>query len=58
MYFKEFRERIKLTQKEIADKLELAQVTIARYETGKINPTSITVFKYINQLNANPISYF
>ena len=54
MYLKEFRERLNLTQNELSLKLDIAQTTIARYENGKINPTSTIVFKYINQLNANP----
>ena len=54
MYLKEFRERLNLTQNELSLKLDIAQTTIARYENGKINPTSTIVFKYINELNANP----
>lgn len=54
MYFKEFRKKIGLTQNELSLKLDIAQTTIARYENSKINPTSTIVFKYINELNANP----
>lgn len=54
MYLKEFRERLNLTQNELSLKLDIAQTTIARYENAKINPTSTIVFKYINELNANP----
>ena len=54
MFLKEFRERLNLTQNELSLKLDIAQTTIARYENGKINPTSTIVFKYINELNANP----
>ena len=54
MYLKEFRERLNLTQNELSLKLDIAQTTIARYENSKINPTSTIVFKYINELNANP----
>lgn len=58
MYLKEFREIIGLSQKDLAEKLELSQVTIARYETNKMNPTSKVIQKYINKLNANPIYLF
>ena len=54
MYLKEFREGIKLTQKEIADKLDIAQAAVARYEMNNVNPTSNIIFKYVNELNANP----
>ena len=54
MYLKEFRERLNLTQNEISLKLDIAQTTIARYENNKIKPTSTIIFKYINELNANP----
>lgn len=58
MYLKEFRERIGLSQKDLAEKLELTQVTIARYETNKMSPTCKIIQKYINKLNANPTYLF
>ncbi|MGA1932599.1 helix-turn-helix domain-containing protein [Arcobacter sp. YIC-464] len=54
MFLKEFRERINLTQKELSEKIDVAQTTIARYEKKQINPTSIILEKYINILDANP----
>lgn len=54
MYLKEFREKIGLTQKELSEKIDVAQTTIARYEKQQINPTSVIIYKYINILNANP----
>ena len=54
MYLKAFREYIGLSQKEFSEKLELTQVTIARYETNKMNPTSVVIQKYINVFAANP----
>ena len=35
-----FRKFLELSQKEFADRLNVHQVTIARYETNKIKPTS------------------
>lgn len=54
MYLKEFRERIGLSQKEFAKELGLTQVTIARYETNKMNPTTKVIQKYIERFKANP----
>lgn len=54
MYLKEFREKLNLTQNELSSILDIAQTTIARYENDKVKPTSTVIFKYINQLNANP----
>ena len=54
MFLREFREGLHLTQNELSLKLDIAQTTIARYESNKIKPTSTIIFKYINELNANP----
>lgn len=54
MYLKEFREKTGLSQKDFAEKLELTQVTIARYETEKMNPTTTVIQKYIDVFQANP----
>lgn len=54
MYLKEFREKTGLSQKDFAEKLELTQVTIARYETNKMNPTTTVIQKYIDNFEANP----
>ena len=58
IYLKEFREQTGLSQKEFAEKLELTQVTIARYETDKMNPTSAVIQKYIDVFAANPSYLF
>ncbi|QOP45550.1 helix-turn-helix domain-containing protein [Sulfurimonas paralvinellae] len=58
MYLKEFRERLNLTQKELAEKLDVAQTTIARYETNKVKPTTDTIMKYIEKVDANPLFLF
>lgn len=58
MFLKEFREKIGLSQKEFAMKLGITQVTIARYETNKMHPTSTVLQKYINVFEANPIYLF
>jgi len=54
MYLKNFREHTGFSQKEFADQLGLTQVTIARYETNKMNPTSTVIQKYIDVFSANP----
>lgn len=58
MFLKEFRERLQLTQKEIAEKLDVAQTTIARYETNKVKPTTDMIMKYIEKVDANPLFLF
>ncbi len=54
MYLKEFREKLKLTQNELSDILNITQTTITRYENEKVKPTSTVILKYINELDANP----
>ncbi len=54
MYLKEFREKTGLSQKDFAERLELTQVTIARYETEKMNPTTTVIQKYIDVFQASP----
>jgi transcriptional regulator with XRE-family HTH domain len=54
MYLKEFREKTGLSQKDFAERLELTQVTITRYETEKMNPTTTVIQKYIDVFQANP----
>ncbi len=53
-YFKEFREKIGMTQKEILDKLEIQQSTLAKYEALSISPSIDFLKKYCTTLNANP----
>lgn len=58
MYLKEFREKTGLSQRDFAEKLGLTQVTIARYETDKMNPTSAVIQKYFDVFDANPLYIF
>lgn len=58
MFLKEFREKLHLTQNELAEKLEVAQTTIARYETNKVKPTTDIIMKYIEKVDANPLFLF
>jgi transcriptional regulator with XRE-family HTH domain len=53
MYLKEFREKIGLTQKELSEKIDLAQSAVARLEKANSNPTRMILQKYIDILNAN-----
>lgn len=53
MYLKEFREKIGLTQKELSEKIDLAQSAVARLEKVNSNPTRVILQKYIDNLNAN-----
>lgn len=54
MYLKEFREYLELTQKEMADKFNISQTALARYELGKVNPSANVIQKYIDEFGANP----
>lgn len=54
MFLKEFREKTGLSQKDFTEKLGSTQVTISRYETDKMNPTSTVIQKYISVFKANP----
>ena len=54
MYFKEFRISLKLTQKELGEKLGVSQTAIARYETNRVKPTTETIMLYVEKLDANP----
>ena len=58
MYLKEFINKIGLSQRDFAKRLGLTQVTIARYETEKMNPTTKVIQKYIDLFNANPSYLF
>lgn len=48
---KEFRDQIGLTQKELADLIEMGNTTIANYEKGFRTPKKNTLFKIANALN-------
>ena len=54
MYVKEFRERLNFTQRELADILKVGQTAIARWELDRVKPAASAVFKYVNELDANP----
>ena len=53
-YFKEFREKIGLSQSELAIKLETQQSRIAKYESGNMSPSVLWLKKYCEVLNASP----
>lgn len=54
MYFKEFREKIELTQREVAEIIQTTPALIAQYENGKTVPVSSILLKYAENLKANP----
>lgn len=54
MFFKEFREKLGISQKEAFEKLEIQQATLAKYESGTISPSIEFLKKYCIVLNANP----
>lgn len=54
MFLKEFREKIGLTQKQVAALLELQAPALARYEALNVAPTSSFLKKYCETLDANP----
>ena len=58
MFFKEFREKLGISQKEAFEKLEIQQATLAKYESESISPSSIVIKKYCETLNANPTFIF
>lgn len=60
MYLKDFRINMKLSQRKLASILNIAQASIARYESKNepSNPTSAVITKYIDKLDANPIFLF
>lgn len=58
MFFKEFREKLGISQKEAFEKLEIQQATLAKYESLSISPSSLVIKKYCETLNANPTFLF
>ena len=48
-----FRKHLELSQQEFADRLKVHQVTVARYETNKIKPTSEFMQKLVAVYNIN-----
>lgn len=55
MYFKEFRDKMGLTQKDICERLGISQATLSRYEGNSLTPKHDNIVAYIEKLNANPI---
>lgn len=58
MFFKEFRDKLGISQKEAFEKLEIQQATLAKYESLSISPSSLLIKKYCETLNANPTFLF
>ena len=56
MFLKEFRKKENLSQRELALKLEIAQPSIARYEssTDEVSPSSNVIMKYVEKCDASP----
>ncbi|MCK8494612.1 helix-turn-helix domain-containing protein [Spirosoma sp. RP8] len=52
---KQARLKAGLTQQELAEKLEISQTTVNKYETGRQNFTIETIQKIATALNANII---
>lgn len=50
---KAFREKNKLTRKELAEEIGVTDVTISRYENGKRDPSSETLYKIAKVLNVS-----
>ena len=48
---KNFRKSNKITQQELADKLEISRSTLSYYELGKIGPNIYTLIKLSNIMN-------
>ena len=55
IFLADFRKHLRLHQKELAEKLNIAQTTIARYETDRVHPTAGVIKKYVEVFNANPL---
>ena len=53
MNLKDFRNRAKLSQKELGDKLGLSDVTISKYEKGEYDPSIETLIKMAKIFNVS-----
>lgn len=53
----ELRRRLRLTQEELAERLGVSRVTVARWETGKLVPGTESILKLSEVLGVSP-SYF
>lgn len=54
MFLKEFRNKIGLTQKELAQILNIQSSALGRYESLQVSPSFDFLKKYCETLNANP----
>ena len=52
---KELRKANKLTQYELAEKLNYSNKAISRWESGEVIPDVLTLNKFINKMYANDI---
>lgn len=50
---KVLRKKLKLTQGEMADRLKVSNITISRYESGKMTPAVDVISKIIDTFNIN-----
>lgn len=55
---KEFRKAANLTQKELGEKMGLTESTVNQYESGKLNPTILTIQKIAAALEVEVYSLF
>jgi transcriptional regulator with XRE-family HTH domain len=53
-YVRELREKAGLTQKQLANNMDVEISQISRIETGKINPSLCTIVKLANTLEIKP----
>lgn len=52
---KELRKNAKMTQKELASKINITSSTVAKYELGLVEPTLDTIFKISTALNISAL---
>lgn len=52
---KEIRKNFNLTQKQMAEKLDLKQNTIATYEIGRLTPSDRTIYDICREFGVNEI---
>lgn len=54
MFLREFREKIRFSQKDVAKLLQLQAPALARYESLSVSPTASFLKKYCETIDANP----
>lgn len=52
---KELRKNAKMTQKELASRIDITSSTVAKYELGLVEPTLDTIFKISTALNISAL---